>query len=315
MRIGTFNLENLTRRVIRSRSLRAQLKLQAIAQTIDTADPDVLLLQEVEDENTLKGFLNRTGLSERYRYFEVSSKGTDPKHRLAIISKYPIKSFKVLGKSFKVGKHRYRFSRPPFEALVELSPRFKVYIYGVHLKSKIGGRRATLKRQAEARKIAEYIKERLEKEPDANVIVLGDFNAEKSSKALEEFEKIGMLDVSELEEGRNELVELGSNLLLNTVVKSDTDRRKVKHAVRTVNRTLSWLRDFIPAMRHAFYNTDAQIDTFKGKRSKYKGTLDHILLSGNLLKAYKLGSYAVYNVPFISGLASDHRLVTVDIQS
>ena len=306
VRIATYNLKNF-------RSNRDEERGYLIEDVIRTADPDILVLQEVRSEKGLREWLRRTGLDKEYPNVIVSDKGLDKRRKIALLSRYPVKSYRIIDKRFKVNGKTYTFSRAPIEAMIQLAPNFNVKVYAVHLKSKIGGKIAEERRHKEAEILKRMIRRELKENPDAKIVVAGDFNDTANSETLRKFKEIGLGNPREYEELRNSLLEDVGKRISQKVLKN---MDKSDPSVRVLAKVLGWLPDIIPGFEKVkvFYNYDAKVSTFRSEDGRYKSTLDHILLSPSLLAHYQLGSYQVFDVPFLSRLASDHSLVSVDLK-
>ncbi len=310
IRVGTYNLKNFFNKKTENRSeeiLRAEL----IEETIKTTKPDILALQEVRDLSRFKKWLKETGLRKQYPYMVVSDSGSDRYRKLVLLSRYPIKSYKIHSEKIRVGNSYQKFSRAPIEAIVQISKGFNVKVYALHLKSKIGGSKAERKRLAEARAVARWVKRDLKENPEANVIVLGDFNDGSNSETMKILDRAGLENPRRLEKLRNHLVNVIESSLARKV--SEDKRKKLSKTVKGVKILTSWFADLIGPFKmvKVFYNADADRNTFNN--SRYSETLDHILLSPSLMKRYSIGSYQIFNVPLISS-ASDHSLLTLDIE-
>ena len=84
------------------------------------------------------------------------------------------------------------FQRSPLMVDLETEDGYAFTLFVVHLKS--GGLSSAYRREAEGRKLLELVRERLEDEPDRNVIVLGDFNAKHSYKSFRLLIEGGLVD-------------------------------------------------------------------------------------------------------------------------
>ncbi len=160
---GAWNTESFLQRV------------RALSEVIRKAvpgGPDVLLLQEVENENALRVFLEQGARGMGYDWHVLV-----PKKRLtanvAIVSRLPLSSVRT--HAVGVGK-----SGPPvrdiLEVLVETGGH-RLYVFNNHWKSRTEGVRATepLRREA-AGVLARRIGEILAEAPMADIVAAGDFN-------------------------------------------------------------------------------------------------------------------------------------------
>jgi len=149
-------------------------KLRAVAEVIKKSTfngPDVVALQEIENNHALDrlcdGYLGLLG----YNYRAVVPVRDQPV-QCAVISRYPIKRVGALNPGDWVDRGQ-RF-------ILEAEIAFRghtLYLFNNHWKSKTGGARITEPaRVASAQALTRRIEELLMKDPDADIVALGDFN-------------------------------------------------------------------------------------------------------------------------------------------
>ncbi len=149
-------------------------KLRAVAEVIKKSTlngPDVVALQEVENRHALDrlcgGYLGLLG----YDYRAVVPVG-DQAVQCAVVSRYPIRRVGVLNP----GDWDDRGQRFILETEIEYRGQ-TLFLFNNHWKSKTGGSRSTEPaRVASAQVLTRRIGELLVKDPDADIVVLGDFN-------------------------------------------------------------------------------------------------------------------------------------------
>jgi len=160
------------------------MRVESIAEVVRKAvpgGPDVLLLQEVENQNALHVLLD-TGLRDLgYRYSVLQ-----PKRRLAanvaVASRLPIG---------RVLSHAVRpWRKNPVRDVIEVEIRTKagvLHLFDDHWKSKAGGTKATEGSRLESAGIvARRMREIAAQEPAADIVVAGDMN-----ENADEYERVG----------------------------------------------------------------------------------------------------------------------------
>jgi len=170
-----------------------QAKLTAIAGVISGAKPDVVILEEVENQAVIDDLANKLGA---YPHRAITQ-GNDPRGiDVAVLSELPFQlgpSHK--GEFFKPSTdptQTFKFARDVLEVHLNVNTRHFALL-GIHFKAEDGDPKSAVKRVAEAeqtRKIATGI--RLA-DPSAAVVVLGDFNCAPGSEPMN---ALGQLFVS-----------------------------------------------------------------------------------------------------------------------
>ncbi len=160
------------------------MRVETIAEVVRKSvagGPDVLLLQEVENENALKVLLT-DGLSGMgYTSFVLL-----PKKKLAanvaIASRIPISRVR----SYAVHSWKKNPVRDVLEAEITVHGII-LHLFDDHWKSKAGGARATERSRVESAGIvARRIREILAQDPAAHIVVAGDMN-----ENCDEFQRVG----------------------------------------------------------------------------------------------------------------------------
>lgn len=203
-RIGTWNLENLTRpgpdEAAPDRQTVYEAKLTGLAEVITALRPDVLAVQEVLDPRALDDLVDR--LPGRWRTALADPDGRGIRvgllSRPALTRVEQVRDFPAGLQPIQVdddGRTMDRLGRPGLRARVRVGGR-SIDVVSVHLKSKLlsfpGGRfsprdedertrysvYALHRRASEAAGVRAYVTELLTAEPGAAVVVGGDLNDE-----------------------------------------------------------------------------------------------------------------------------------------
>lgn len=190
LRIATYNVENLfdgIRDNPRHPREKAKPKKQqrALAETLQRMDADVVVMQEVESQKTLRAF--RDKYLKQMGYLEpVVIEGNDPRGiDVAVLSRLPVlsvKSHKDL--KFQVGDRQRGFSRDLLQVQLQASGNYRFTVFAVHLKSKHGGQNSDNVRAAEAQTIQRVLEDFQRQNPRANFLLLGDFNDTPDAASL-----------------------------------------------------------------------------------------------------------------------------------
>jgi endonuclease/exonuclease/phosphatase family metal-dependent hydrolase len=212
IRVAAYNVENLFDGVD-DPSLQGEYddikmvtkegRLKALADAIERLDADILCVEEIESLECLTWFrdtyLKKLGYdhvcSEDVGYYRGVEQGC--------LSRYPIKSHKTYvqesledmvekrdgeGWTTKKGDSEDKFQRSPLRLDFDIDG-YPLTLFSVHYKA--GGKAFAYQREGEALQTIEFVKEILKENPEANVAVLGDFNASPSDKTTKAFLEAG----------------------------------------------------------------------------------------------------------------------------
>jgi endonuclease/exonuclease/phosphatase family metal-dependent hydrolase len=144
----------------------------------------VIALQEMGTTNALlelRDSLKAEGLD--YPYWEHVT-GFDTNIHVAILSKFPFAARRPhTNDNFLLSGRRFRVSRGFAEVDIQVNPNYSFTLITAHLKSKrpIPQADEAEMRLEEAKLLREKVDARLAANPNANVVVLGDFNDTKDS--------------------------------------------------------------------------------------------------------------------------------------
>jgi exonuclease III len=259
------------------------MRVETIAEVIRKAvpgGPDVLLLQEVENENALRVLL-ATGLSGLgYDSFVIV-----PKKRLAanvaIASRFPISHVRA--------NAVHAWKKNPVRDVIEAeiaTPDGVLHVFDDHWKSKAGGARATERSRLESAAIVVLrVKEILSADPQAHIIVAGDMN-----ENADELTRVGGSYQTALVPAS---AKTPSSWISSCLFLAGQADGKVAPGVDAGGRLIlyePWF-ELPPAQRGSYF--------YQGEWE----TMDHILLSAGLLDSrgphYVKGSFRVLRFPFL----------------
>lgn len=185
----------------------------ALAEAIDAIDADVVAMEEVESYDALNGFRAEYLEGMGYDYIASVDVGYYRGVEQSVISRYPIKEIRVWpmkdlgtvhpelwnGRPNRDAGERLEWRRSPLMVTVEVpagakgnDEAYELTLFVVHHKS---GRGNDYWREAEAENVIELVADRLEDDPQANVVVLGDFNAQKNDESVRMYLEAGMHDI------------------------------------------------------------------------------------------------------------------------
>ena len=321
IRLGAFNVENLFDDKDDPRlsgdyddikMKTDSTRLQNLAAAIKALDADVLALEEVESEECLRWFRDQYLKDLGYEHLASREVGYYRGVEQSVLSRFPILDVKIYP-DVKIGAAAARlpkdpaerkrqkwadpdeteggggFQRSPLHAKVQLPDGSALDLFVVHFKA--GGKKFAHQRELEALSTVNLIDAVRAKDKDAQIAVVGDFNAEPThmtAKALREKSLGGLISAYEVRPGASK----GDG---DAEGGSKSDRRKY--------------------LTHSFVPDDKP-----GK--PIERAIDFILLSPNLFQKAQKGSFFVLSVPKSSqpgsdkpaGYASDHNPLAVDLK-
>lgn len=185
-RVATYNLENYLDAPAGNRAVKPPEARAKIRESLKSIDADVVALQEMGGTNALmelRGALKAEGLN--YPYWDHVA-GWDTNIHVAVLSKFPFTARRPhTNESFLLFGRRFRVSRGFAEVEVGVNDHYSFTLITAHLKSRRPVPEADEEemREQEAILLREKVDAILAKRPDANLVVLGDFNDTKDTRS------------------------------------------------------------------------------------------------------------------------------------
>lgn len=182
-------------------------RLEALAEAFRRTDADIVALQEVESREALEWFRDRYLTGMGYDHVASIDVGYYRGVECSILSRFPIErawtwtgadldDVEREGPGFTAvppeGREGQTYQRSPLLAEIRVSEGYRLTVASIHHKS---GRDFGWKREAEALGTVARITEYIEQHPDANVVLMGDFNAAPWDKSLRLYLEAGFVDV------------------------------------------------------------------------------------------------------------------------
>jgi len=280
-RIATYNLENYLDQPLGNRLAKPKVGRDQICTALQLAQPDVLAVQEIGGAPSLAELQSRLKTANLHLPHTEIVQGYDTNIQVALLSRFPITARRSHSKEyFLVRGRRYRTTRGILDVEITLPSSYRFTLLGVHLKSRreTGGVSQQDVRKEEARVLRRIVDHHLRAQPEANLVVLGDFNDDPRSLAV------------------RTVIGRGRTALLDTRPAEKNGDRPVTERSGTAPRNIAWTH-------------------FYGREDLYS-RVDYVLLSGGMAREWQPQDTWVLSFPNW-GIASDHRplvatFVTVD---
>jgi len=169
---------------------------KALMGMIKTANPDILFVVELGGEKSLADLMeNLKAAGCRDYVFAEEMTGEDESRHIGLISKFkPVKMemkdnlyYKIKPKDRENGyPEKVYVQRGFLHAVFEFENNYRLHLVGAHLKSRLPHPRyiQTDMRRYEARLLRYLVNQIQEKEPEANILVVGDLNDIYSSDPM-----------------------------------------------------------------------------------------------------------------------------------
>ena len=184
-RVATYNVENYLDQPTESRPHVKSAEARAkVRESIRALNPDVIALEEMGGVSALmelRSSLKADGLD--YPFWEHVS-GADTNIHVAVLSKLPIVARRShTNDTFLLDGRQFYVSRGFAEVDIRATPNFTFTLIAAHLKSRrpVPEANEAEERLEEAKILRGIVDEHFKANPDAKLIVLGDFNDLKSS--------------------------------------------------------------------------------------------------------------------------------------
>ena len=186
-RVATYNVQNYLGATSGTRAAKSAAAQTKIRESIRALNADVIALQEMGGTNELlelRDSLRREGCD--FPHWEhVSARDTNI--HVAVLSKFPITARRPhTNDSFLLFGKRHYVKRGFAEVEIRVHDRYSFTLLTAHLKSKLTSFDADEQelREEEAILLREKIDNILDRQPNANVVVAGDLNDTRDSKAV-----------------------------------------------------------------------------------------------------------------------------------
>jgi endonuclease/exonuclease/phosphatase family metal-dependent hydrolase len=277
-RIATFNLENYLDTGAGTRPAKSSESKAKIRESILALRPDVLVLQELGSASALlelRGSLREAGLE--LEHWQLLVAGEADIH-VGLLSRFRFSASRPhTNENFLLDGRRFHVSRGFAEVDIQVNPAYCFTLIAAHLKSKRASALADEEqlRLEEARLLREKIDSVLAANPNANLVVLGDFNDTKDSESTKAI----------LGRGRTRLVDTRP---------SEKNGDNSHEGAKQENRSITWTH-------------------FYGKEDTYR-RIDFILLSRGMAREWQADGTYVLALPDW-GLASDHRPIVAAFEA
>ncbi len=280
VRIATYNVENYLDQPTESRPRVKSAEARAkVRESIRALNPDVLALEEMGGTNALlelRASLMAEGAD--FPFWELIG-GADTNIHVAVLSRLPIVArHPHTNEVYLLDGRRFRVSRGFAEVDIRAATNFTFTLIAAHLKSRRPAPEAdeAEQRLEEAKILRGIVDEHFKAEPDARLVVLGDFNDAMDSDAVKE------------------IIGRGKSKLTDT---RPAERNGDPAPVRSPNsrpRNVAWTY---------YYGAD---DTYS--------RMDYILLSPAMARDWLENETCVLALPNW-GVASDHRPILASFQT
>ena len=188
--VATYNVDTYLDQSTQSRPHVKTAEAKAkVRDVICAMNPDVIALEEMGSTNALlelRASLKDKGLD--FPYWD-HLQGWDTNIHVAVLSKFPIVArYPHTNDEFLLDEKRFRVSRGIDELEIQPVPSFTFTLIAAHLKSKVpdSGADPDEQRLDEAKILRQIINDHFKADPEARLVVLGDFNDEKDSDSVRE---------------------------------------------------------------------------------------------------------------------------------
>jgi len=185
-RVATYNVENYLDQPGGTRPMKSAEGKAKVRESLRALNADIVALQEMGTTNALlelRASLKADGLD--YPHWEHVA-AWDTNIHLAVLSKFPITARRPhTNDSYLLFGRRFQASRGFAEVDIQVTSRYSFTLITAHLKSRRPvpeGDEAEMREQ-EALLLREHVDARFKASPNANLVVLGDFNDTKDARS------------------------------------------------------------------------------------------------------------------------------------
>jgi endonuclease/exonuclease/phosphatase family metal-dependent hydrolase len=178
-RVASYNLEGYLDTPTQSRQAKSDDSKAKVRECILALRPDVIALQEVGTLSALlelRDSLKRDGLDLPHWEYVC---GHDTNIYVAVLSRFPFTACRPhTNDNFLLNGRRFHVSRGFAEVDIQVNPDYSFTLFTAHLKSQriVAVADESELRLEEARLLREKIDARLATNPNANLVIVGDFN-------------------------------------------------------------------------------------------------------------------------------------------
>ena len=197
--VGSYNVKNMFAKEDIAPGNRTRPKpefeLEALSRVLKNADADVVALQELSSEKTLKNFMKEYGLDKIYPNVAHINGNSDRNINVGIISKYPFETV-VTHKDQKFplidGSGDTKFSRDLLRVDVNTDgqPGAELTVYTTHSKSRRPsegpGPSSDTQRASEGREMRRIVEEEMKPYPNRLFVMTGDWNDNTNDASVQE---------------------------------------------------------------------------------------------------------------------------------
>ena len=162
---------------------------EALIETIRQVSPDILAVQEMGDPAAWEDFKSRLQKAGLDAYTSEEYLRIDPEDRnIALLSKFPIVARNShTNDLYTIGPTQFPVLRGFLDVEIEVTPAYRFRLLVAQLKSKVFHEYGQAEmRRNEARLLCNHVRAALAENPDANLLVVGDFNDVPDSRVLRE---------------------------------------------------------------------------------------------------------------------------------
>ena len=189
-RVATYNVETYLDQPTESRpDIKSPEAKAKVRESIESMNPDVIALEEMGTTNALmelRASLKADGLD--FPFWE-HIQSFDTNIHVAVLSKLPIIArYPYTNEFFLLDGRRFQVKRGFAEVDIQAATNFTFTLIAAHLKSRLPTRDAdeAEERLEEAKVLRGIIDKHFKANPNAKLIVLGDFNDVKNSDSTKE---------------------------------------------------------------------------------------------------------------------------------